>query len=133
VFQLLVTACVVPNSPVLSPVMISAIRSSETSALTRATWRNIPKDIILFSEEIRSVRRLLVTASVVLSSPILVNLMKEALSSTDRRFLQEQHGVTSQRTPFFTGIMASNPPDIVMCLRFSTCLLSRVGSDLAAG
>jgi hypothetical protein len=33
-------------------------------------------------EEIRSVRRLLVTASVVPSSPILVTLMKEALSSS---------------------------------------------------
>jgi hypothetical protein len=36
------------------------------------------------------VRRLLVTASVVPSSPILVNLMKE-----------EPHGVTFQKTPFF--------------------------------
>jgi hypothetical protein len=49
-------------------------------------------------EEIRSVRRLLVTASVVPSSPILVTPMKEALSSPPkRRFLQEPHGVTSQK------------------------------------
>jgi hypothetical protein len=34
------------------------------------------------SEELRSVRRLLVTASVVPSSPILVTLMNEALSSS---------------------------------------------------
>jgi hypothetical protein len=40
------------------------------------------------------------TASVVPSSPILVNLMKEALSSPKRRFLQAPHGVTSQKTPF---------------------------------
>jgi hypothetical protein len=40
----------------------------------------------------RSVRRLLVTANVP-SSPILVTLMMEALSSSERRFL---HGGTSQ-------------------------------------
>jgi hypothetical protein len=50
---------------------------------------------------LRSVRRLLVTASVVPSSPILVTLMKEALRSSDTSVLQEPHGVTSQKTPFF--------------------------------
>jgi hypothetical protein len=43
----------------------------------------------------RSVRRLLVTASVVLSSPILVTLMKEALSSSETSVLTEPQGVTS--------------------------------------
>jgi hypothetical protein len=51
---------------------------------------------------LRSVRRLLVTASVVPSSPILVTLMKEALSSSET--LQEPHDVTSPKTPFFIGI-----------------------------
>jgi hypothetical protein len=36
---------------------------------------------------LRSVRRLLVTASVILSSPILVTLMKEALSSSETSVL----------------------------------------------
>jgi hypothetical protein len=36
---------------------------------------------------LRSVRRLLVTASVVLSSPILITLMKEALSSSETSVL----------------------------------------------
>jgi hypothetical protein len=49
----------------------------------------------------RPLRRLLVSASVVASSPIFVTLMKEALSPPKRRFLQEPHGVTSQKTPFF--------------------------------
>jgi hypothetical protein len=39
------------------------------------------------SEELRSVHRLLVTASVVVSSPILVTLMKEVLSSSDTSVL----------------------------------------------
>jgi hypothetical protein len=55
------------------------------------------------------VRRLLVTASVVPSSPILVTLVKVALS-TKRRFLQEPHGVKSQKSPFFivTAVKTSN-------------------------
>jgi hypothetical protein len=59
---------------------------------------------------LRSLRRLLVIASVVPSSPILVTPMKEALSSPKRRFLQEPHGVTSQKTPFFivTTVKTSN-------------------------
>jgi hypothetical protein len=49
----------------------------------------------------RSVRQLLVTDSVVPSSPILHTLMKEALIPPKRQFLQDPHGVTSQKTPFF--------------------------------
>jgi hypothetical protein len=51
---------------------------------------------------LRSVRLLLVAACVVPSSPILITMMKEAPGSKKRRFLQEPHGVTSQKTPFFT-------------------------------
>jgi hypothetical protein len=54
--------------------------------------------------------RLLVAASVVPSSPILVTLMKEAWVPPKRRFLQEPHGVTSQKTPLFivTTVKTSN-------------------------
>jgi hypothetical protein len=47
-----------------------------------------------------SVPRLLVVASVVPSLPILVTLMKEALSPKSR-FLQEPYGVTPQKISFF--------------------------------
>jgi hypothetical protein len=69
----------------------------ETSVLTRATRRNISEDAILHShcreklksylaltgwQFLRSVRRLLNMVNVS-SSPILVSLMKEALSSSE--------------------------------------------------
>jgi hypothetical protein len=47
--RLLVTANVVPGSPILVTVMMEALDSSETLVLTRSTWRNIPEDDILHS------------------------------------------------------------------------------------
>jgi hypothetical protein len=60
--------------------------------------------------KIISVLRLLVTANVVPSSPILVTLMLEVIRSSENKFLQESHGVTSWKTAFFivTSVKISN-------------------------
>jgi hypothetical protein len=45
--RLIVTAKVVPSSPILVTLMMEALNYSGTSVLTRATWRNVPQDDIL--------------------------------------------------------------------------------------
>jgi hypothetical protein len=44
---LLFTDNVVPSTPILVTLLMEALRSSETSALKTAKWRNVPEDRIL--------------------------------------------------------------------------------------
>jgi hypothetical protein len=74
--RLLVTASVVPSSPILVTVMIEALSSSETSSLTRATRRNIQEGAILHShrrENLNSYTSIFVHFKIPNSSPNIMS------------------------------------------------------------
>jgi hypothetical protein len=55
-FELLVSANVVPSSPIIVTLMMEARYSSESSVLSKATLRNIPEGGILLQEIIFAAR-----------------------------------------------------------------------------
>jgi hypothetical protein len=75
---------------------------------TRATRRNIPEDCILHSYRGKDFS--FYTDILFPSSLIPFTLMKEAIPSSETRFFEEPHGVTSQKTAFFiaTAVKTSN-------------------------
>jgi hypothetical protein len=115
-----------PSKKLLRVILLRTDVSEELSAsFIRMTRIGEPGTTIAVTSNrltlvfLRSVRRLLVTARVVPSSPIIVTLMKEALSSSETSVFQAPRGVTSQKTPFFN-------PKCLLSVIFHKCSINLI-------
>jgi hypothetical protein len=75
VFQLLIPANLVPNSPILIIVMMETMRSPETSVLTRGTRRQIQESNILHSHRSENLKSY--TAIIFLSTTDRYSVFRE--------------------------------------------------------
>jgi hypothetical protein len=93
--RLLVTANVVPSSPILVTLMMEAHSSSATPVLTRATRRNIPEDGVLPSLRRENLERYnvrdLPNSSVLWKPELGLGNRKEIMRKTDEGKFGELH------------------------------------------
>jgi hypothetical protein len=96
--RLLVTASVVPSSPILVTLMKEALSPSETLVLTRVTGRNTPEDDILHSHRRENLKSYIALTGWTLQRRRNVFPVKYEL------------GFISQKTTFFivTAVKTSN-------------------------
>jgi hypothetical protein len=102
--QLLVTANVVPRSPIPVTLMFEAMRFSETSVLTRTTRRKIPEDRIRHSNRRGNLKSYVLSFSSECSAPHVIYHIKVQKNKQIPWPLVRERTIPTERPPLVDEI-----------------------------